>query len=899
MYNYTLKRTELKTLTLIDTFGFFFRNFYALPPLKSKDGFPTGLLTGFINFINQLISEEKSDYIVFALDSEGPSFRTEIDPNYKAQRPEPPEDLKKQLPVAIRWIKEMGFPTLSKEGYEADDIIASLVKCAKEKGIKVKIVSHDKDLYQLIDDGRVVLFDPIKKEEIDEKKATKKFGVPPKLIKDYLALVGDSADNIPGVKGIGPKTAVKLLQRYGSLENIYAHLNEITPPRVKKLLEEGKENAFLSKKLVELRDDVFDSCDIESFSLPSINPIVKIADELIKYDITAVLRKLKQAPVIERKKQKGFEFEAICLDTEKELFDVIDSIPDRAIVALDTETDSLDTKSANLVGFSFAYNEERAYYVPIAHNYLGVGDQVPLDLAIRAVQKLCEYSIVGHNLKFDLSLLYRYGLPRQRDFADTMILAWLVDPESSVGLDSVAKRLLDHDMIAFKETVKKGENFSGVAIDAACKYASEDAIVTYMIYFKLLDRLRSQGASHLIDEAKTVEFPFVNTLIDMERAGIKVDIDYFEDLGRKLAKRLEELTQEIYELAGGEFNINSTKQLAQILFEKLHLPPVKKTKSGYSTNEATLRQLKDKHPIITKILEYRELYKLKSTYIDPLISYAKKDSHHRIYTSFVQTGTATGRLASKNPNLQNIPVKTELGRQIRYGFIAEEGYRLVGIDYSQIELRLLAHFSKDPALMEAFRQDRDIHLETAIKLFGPERAQEMRNVAKSINFGLIYGMGSRKLAETLGISTKEAKEIIENYFKSFPTVKEYLQSIQDFAKEHGYVETLLRRRRYFDFSSATGAKLAGYIREAVNTVFQGSAADLIKLAMNEIDRIILEENLESKMLLQIHDELIFEVKEAEVEELSNRFKKIMEHIYELEVPIRCSVGIARSWGDLK
>ncbi|BAF70297.1 DNA polymerase I [Nitratiruptor sp. SB155-2] len=888
----------MQTLTIIDTFGFFFRSYYALPPLKSKKGFPTGLLTGFINFINSLVSEERSDYIVFALDSEGPSFRAKIDSEYKAQRPEPPEELKMQLPVAIKWIQEMGFKTLAKEGFEADDIIASLVKCAKEQGIKVKIVSHDKDLYQLIDDGKVVLYDPIKKEEIDEEKATKKFGIPPKLIKDYLALVGDSADNIPGVKGIGPKTAVKLLEQFGSLEGIYEHLDEVKPERIKKLLIEGKEKAFLSKKLVELDENVFDHCNLQQFHLPSINPIIKIADELIDYDITAILRKIKAAPLQQSKKQ-SVQFEAICLDTYDKLIKAIQSIPEGALVAFDTETDDLDTKKANLVGFSFAYSEEKAYYVPIGHNYLGVGDQVGLDKALEAISKIFEHTIIGHNLKFDLSLLYRYGIDEKKDIVDTMILAWLVDPGSSVGLESVAKRFLDHDMIAYKETVKKGEDFSQVSIDAACKYASEDAVITYMVYFKLLDALRKQGASHLIDEAKKVEFPFVNTLIHMEQAGIKIDIPFFEELKSSLEKRIDEITQKIYEYAGGEFNINSTKQLAAILFEKLKLPPLKKTKSGYSTNETTLQALKDKHPIIPLLLEYRELYKLKSTYIDPLINYAKRDPKHRIYTSFIQTGTATGRLASKNPNLQNIPIKTELGRKIRYGFIAGEGRLLIGIDYSQIELRLLAHFSKDPALLEAFQKGRDIHMETAIKLFGKEHAKEKRNIAKSINFGLIYGMGSRKLAETLGISTKEAKAIIESYFASFPTVKSYLESVENFAKTHGYVETLLKRRRYFDFAHASGAQLAAYLREATNTVFQGSAADLIKMAMNKIKNVIDEKQLEAKILLQIHDELIFEVQENQAQELAEEFKQIMQTIHPLNVPIECSVQIARNWGDLK
>jgi len=888
----------MKTLTIIDTFGFFFRNYYALPPLKSKKGFPTGLLTGFINFIFNLTKEHNSDYILFALDSEGPSFREEIDKNYKAQRPDVPPELLAQLPVAIEWIEKMGFKKLQKEGYEADDIIASIVKCAKKKGIKVKIVTHDKDLYQLIDDEKVVLYDPIKKEEIDEEKAKQKFGVDVKYIKDFLALTGDSADNIPGVKGIGPKTAAKLINEYGDLENIYKNIEKIKPPRVAQLLKEGKESAFLSKKLVTLKDDLFENCDIDihKFELPKINPILKIAEELIEYDITSVLNRLKQKPLIEKK--ENVEFESILLNTKEKLQDVISKIDEDTLISFDIETNSLDTKEANLVGFSFCFEKNRAYYVPVGHKYLGVEDQVRLQDAFDAIKKILSAKFFGHNLKFDLSLLYRYKIDEVIPYADTMILAWLINPESSLSLESLSKRYFSHSMITFKETVKKGEDFSLVDIKEATKYAAEDALITYMLYFRLIEELKNENAAHLLKEAREVEYPFINTLIWMERSGIKIDIDFFEKLLIKTNKRLEELTKRIYEIAGVEFNINSTKQLGAVLFERLKLPVVKKTKTGFSTNEAVLNQLRDKHEIIREILEYRELFKLKSTYIEPLLKLGKKDKKNRIYTSFVQTGTATGRLASKNPNLQNIPVKTEVGKEIRYGFIADENKLLIGIDYSQIELRLLAHFSKDPSLIKAFFEDKDIHLETAKKLF-KEDAAKKRDIAKSINFGLIYGMGSRKLSQTLGISTKEAKEIIDSYFRSFPTVKEYLKSIEDFAKKNGFVETLLGRRRYFDFAHASGAQFAAYLREAINTVFQGSAADLIKLAMNKIKDEIYQKQYPANIIVQIHDELIFEVDEKEAENLAIIFKDIMENIYKLNVPLKCSVSIAKRWGELK
>ncbi|MCF6200668.1 MAG: DNA polymerase, partial [Hydrogenimonas sp.] len=457
-----------------------------------------------------------------------------------------------------------------------------------------------------------------------------------------------------------------------------------------------------------------------------------------------------------------------------------------------------------------------------------------------------------------------------------------------------------HEMVAFKDTVKKGENFSSVAIEEATLYAAEDAWMSYRLYFKLTEILKLQNAEHLIDEAKEVEYPFVNLLIAMERHGIAIDIERFESLKEEIGGRLAKLTQKIYELAGREFNINSPKQLGEILFVTLALPGGKKNRSGgYATNEKVLLSLKGKHPIVDEILEYRELHKLMSTYIEPLLKLGKKDPHHRIYTSFIQTGTATGRLSSKNPNLQNIPVKTEEGRRIREGFVAAKGALLVGIDYSQIELRFLAHFSKDPVLTKAFKEGKDIHMETAVKLFGPEEAAKKRDIAKTVNFGLLYGMGSRKLAQTLGISTKEAKAIIENYFASFPTVKAYLESIEAKAKEQGFVETLLGRRRYFDFEHANPMQMAAYLREAENAVFQGSTADLIKMAMLKIYRLIKEESLEAAIELQIHDELIFEIEESAAEELSKRFASVMESVAELAVPLKTSINIGRRWSDLK
>ena len=587
----------MKTLTVIDTFGFFFRSFYALPPLKNSEGFPTGLLTGFANLILNLEKEYPTDYLLFALDAPGPSFRQKIDPNYKAQRPEAPPELKQQLPVAIKWIEKMGLSKLSLDNYEADDVIASMVKCAREQGIRVRIVSHDKDLYQLIDDRHVVLFDPIRKVEIDEEACLQKYGIHPKQFTDYQALIGDSSDNVPGVPGIGPKTAVKLLTQFHSLDGIYEHIDEVKPERIRNLLIKHKEDAYRSRELVTLRDDIFDNCDLTAFRMPPTDPLVKIRDELERYEMRNILRRLKREEGSKQpspKTPRRDRFEAVLIDDAEKLFEILEKIDEKTPVAIDTETDDLDIRRAALVGFSFCFEEGRAYYVPVGHNYLGVGRQLSMEDAKKAFEILLKKRFFGHNLKFDLGLLYRlFSFDEVEPFADTMLLAWLVDPEGAVGLDRLALRYFGHEMVAFKDTVKKGENFSGVPIEEATKYAAEDAWMSYRLYFKLTEMLRLQGAERLIDEAKEVEYPFINVLIAMERHGIAVDIGRFESLKSEIGGRLVALTREIYELAGREFNINSPKQLGEILFGVLGLPGGKKTKSGgYSTNEKVLDGLR-------------------------------------------------------------------------------------------------------------------------------------------------------------------------------------------------------------------------------------------------------------------------------------------------------------------
>ncbi len=786
-------------------------------------------------------------------------------------------------------IEKMGFISVSQEGYEADDIIASFVKTCENRDIFVRIITQDKDLYQLIKDGKTSIYSPISKNDYDEAACLEKYGVKPNQIRDFLALCGDSSDNIPGVKGIGAKGAKTLLDEFGSIEGIYENLTLVRNERSRNLLLEGKENAFLSKKLASLYDNLEVQNLIEKATYPDEEPLLKILEILEHYELNTLLKKLRQNP---DNKDKNLGFKATLVQDENKLFEILNTLDKESIIAFDTETTGLDTKEAKIVGFSFCMNENEAFYVPLTHNYLGVGEQISLQSAKKAIEVIFNHFVIGHNLKYDFKIIQNnFDLNLPQKYADTMILAWLKNPSLRVNMDDLALRLFNYETLHFESLVKKGENFASVELEKACKYAAEDAYITLRFYLYFLKNLETP----LLELAKNCEFDFIKIIMMMEENGIKLDTNALEILMKKFENEIKNLSEEIYTLCEDRFNLNSPKQMGDILFEKLKLPSGKKGKTGYSTDEKVLNILLDKHPVIAKILDYRELAKLYSTYCEPLLKLALKDKNSRIYSSFLQTGTATGRLSSKDPNLQNIPAHGQYAKDYKSCFVAKDGFSFISLDYSQIELRILAHFSEDEKLLNAFANDEDIHARTAIMIFG-ESNYETRSVAKSINFGLIYGMGYKTLSQNLKIEANLAKSYIEKYFENFTSIKKYFEKVKNEAKQNGFIVTLSGRKRYFDFENAKPMQIAMYERESINSILQGSAADVIKLAMLEINK---ELNEDKKLILQIHDELIFEVKDDLCENFVKKTRDIMENIVKLKVKLKTSSSIAKNWGDLK
>ncbi|WQS08023.1 DNA polymerase I [Helicobacter pylori] len=883
------------TLALIDTFAYLFRSYFMSAknkPLTNDKGFPTGLLTGLVGMVKKFYKDRKNmPFIVFALESQTKTKRAEKLGEYKKNRKDAPKEMLLQIPIALEWLQKMGFVCVEVSGFEADDVIASLATLSP---YKTRIYSKDKDFNQLLSD-KIALFDG--KTEFLAKDCVEKYGILPSQFTDYQGIVGDSSDNYKGVKGIGSKNAKELLQRLGSLEKIYENLDlakNLLGPKMYQALIQDKGSAFLSKELATLERGCIKEFDFSSCAFPSENPLLKIKDELKEYGFISTLRDLENSPT------------PLILDNTPLLENApaSDNAPKKSRmivledpVPLSTFLEKLKNSKARIfmrlvldkekkvLVLAFLY-EDQGYFLPLEE---ALFSPFSLEFLQNAFFKMLQHAqIIGHDLKPLLSFLkakYQVSLENIR-IQDTQILAFLKNPEK-VGFDEVLKQYLKeewipHEKIKDFKTKSKVEKLEQLdrelhALKRLCEYFEKGGL--------------EEG---LLALAREVETPFMKVLMGMEFQGFKIDAPYFKRLEQEFKNELHVLERQILDLIGVDFNLNSPKQLSEILYEKLELPQNK----SHSTDEKNLLKILDKHPSIALILEYRELNKLFNTYTTPLLRLKDKDD--KIHTTFIQTGTATGRLSSHSPNLQNIPVRSPKGLLIRKGFIASsKEYCLLGVDYSQIELRLLAHFSQDKDLMDAFLKGRDIHLETSKALFGEDLAKEKRSIAKSINFGLVYGMGSKKLSETLNIPLNEAKSYIEAYFKQFPSIKDYLNRMKEEILKTSKAFTLLGRYRVFDFAGANDYIKGNYLREGVNAIFQGSASDLLKLGMLKVSERF-KNNPSVRLLLQVHDELIFEIEEKNAPELQQEIQRILnDEVYPLRVPLETSAFMAKRWNELK
>ncbi|UOR35084.1 DNA polymerase I [Helicobacter pylori] len=877
------------TLALIDTFAYLFRSYYMSAknkPLTNVKGFPTGLLTGLVGMVKKFYKDRKNmPFIVFALESQTKTKRAEKLGEYKQNRKDAPKEMLLQIPIALEWLQKMGFVCVEVSGFEADDVIASLATLSP---YKTRIYSKDKDFNQLLSD-KIALFDG--KTEFLAKDCVEKYGILPSQFTDYQGIVGDSSDNYKGVKGIGSKNAKELLQRLGSLEKIYENLDlakNLLSPKMYQALIQDKESAFLSKELATLERGCIKEFDFSSCAFPSENPLLKIKDELKEYGFISTLRDLENSPT-----PLILDNASLLENAPKKprLIVLENTAPFNAFLEKLKKTNArifmrlvLD-KEKKVLALAFLL-EDQGYFLPLEE---ALFSPFSLEFLQNAFFKMLQHAqIIGHDLKPLLSFLKaKYQVPLENiRIQDTQILAFLKNPEK-VGFDEVLKEYLKeewipHEKIKDFKTKSKAEKLELLSVEL-------NALKRLCEYFE-----KGGLEEGLLVLAREVETPFMKVLMGMEFQGFKIDAPYFKRLEQEFKNELHVLERQILELIGTDFNLNSPKQLSEILYEKLELP---KNKS-HSTDEKSLLKILDKHPSIALILEYRELNKLFNTYTTPLLRLKDKDD--KIHTTFIQTGTATGRLSSHSPNLQNIPVRSPKGLLIRKGFISSSNeYCLLGVDYSQIELRLLAHFSQDKDLIDAFLKGRDIHLETSKALFGEDLAKEKRSIAKSINFGLVYGMGSKKLSETLNIPLNEAKSYIEAYFKRFPSIKDYLNRMKEEILKTSKAFTLLGRYRVFDFTGANDYIKGNYLREGVNAIFQGSASDLLKLGMLKVSERF-KNNPSVRLLLQVHDELIFEIEEKNALELQQEIQRILnDEVYPLRVPLETSAFIAKRWNELK
>ncbi|GKV92043.1 DNA polymerase I [Pectobacterium carotovorum] len=919
-------------LILVDGSSYLYRAYHAFPPLTNSAGEATGAMYGVLNMLRSLLLQYQPSHVAVVFDAKGKTFRDELFENYKAHRPPMPEDLREQIEPLHKMVKAMGLPLLAVSGVEADDVIGTLAVQAEKAGKSVLISTGDKDMAQLVTPS-VTLINTMNNSILGPQEVCDKYGIPPELIIDFLALMGDASDNIPGVPGVGEKTAQALLQGLGGLDSLYANLDKIAglsfrgAKTMAPKLEQHKEVAYLSYQLATIKTDVELelSCDQLTVNELDVDELHRLFS---RYEFKRWLSDVESGTWMQGKKssqpvqavsnavveQVAEEDNAPTLSAdgyvtildEKTLLDWVERLKQAEVFAFDTETDGLDTLTANLIGLSFAIKPGEAAYLPLAHDYLDAPEQLDRTKVLALFKPLLEDEKllkIGQNLKFDKGVMQRYDIDLRGIAFDTMLESYVLDSVAGRhDMDSLAERYLSHKTITFEEIAGKGKNqltFNQIALEQAGPYAAEDADVTLHLHQKLWGKL--QPHTDLCQVFQTIDMPLVPVLSRIERTGVLIDPVILAEHSKELTARLAELEIQAYELAGEEFNLSSTKQLQGILYEKQKLPILKKTPKGApSTNEEVLEELALNYPLPKLILEYRGLAKLKSTYTDKLplmINPATK----RVHTSYHQAVTATGRLSSSDPNLQNIPVRNDEGRRIRQAFIAPKGYSIVAADYSQIELRIMAHLSGDKGLLNAFANGLDIHRATASEVFGTaldKVTSEQRRSAKAINFGLIYGMSAFGLSRQLNIPRSESQKYMNLYFERYPGVQDYMERTRQQAAEHGYVSTLDGRRLYLpDIHSRNAMARKGAERAAINAPMQGTAADIIKKAMIAIDDWLQKDAPKVKMIMQVHDELVFEIHDSVIEESISKIKVLMEGCMQLNVPLQVDIGTGMNWDE--
>ena len=922
-------------LVLVDGSSYLYRAFHAFPPLTNSAGEPTGAMYGVLNMLKSLISQVQPSHLAVVFDAKGKTFRDEMFEQYKSHRPPMPDDLRKQIQPLHDIIRALGIPLLVIEGVEADDVIGALAVAASKANQKVLISTGDKDMAQLVDDN-IMLINTMNNTLLDREAVIEKYGIPPELIIDYLALMGDSADNIPGVAGVGEKTALGLLQGIGSMAEIYANLDKVAELPIRgakklgdKLLAE-KEMADLSYRLATIKTDVALDITPDQLTLGAsnndqlteyfgryefkrwLNEVMNGADSITNnneqptkinhYQVTPALAQDNSDETLPAIQIDRSRYETLL--TEADLNRWVEKLNQAKLFALDTETDNLDYMAANLVGISFALENGEAAYLPLQLDYLGAPKTLEKTTALALLKPILENPAiqkVGQNFKYDLTIFARNGIDVQGVAFDTMLESYVLNSTGRHNMDDLAKRYLGHQTISFEEIAGKGKNqltFNQIPLEQAAEYAAEDADVTMKLQQVLWEKLSKEPTLEKL--FKEMELPLLGVLSRMERRGVLIDSDALFLQSNEIANRLSELEEQAYVLAGQPFNLASTKQLQEILFDKLGLPVIQKTPKGApSTNEEVLEELAFSHELPKVLVEHRGLSKLKSTYTDKLPQMVNPQTG-RVHTSYHQAVTATGRLSSSDPNLQNIPIRNEEGRRIRQAFIAREGFTVVASDYSQIELRIMAHLSQDQGLINAFTQGKDIHRSTAAEIFGvalDEVTSEQRRNAKAINFGLIYGMSAFGLSRQLGIGRADAQSYMDLYFKRYPGVQTFMHDIREKAKAQGYVETLFGRRLYLpDINSSNGMRRKAAERVAINAPMQGTAADIIKRAMIQLDQK-LQNDPDIAMIMQVHDELVFEVRSEKVTFYSELIKTQMESAADLVVPLIVDVGQGTNWDE--